>query len=159
MPVWSFGGCAVKLEHVEARLKGGTKMKIDGGCHCGAITYKAEVDLDKTSICHCIDCQQLTGTAFRVTVPAPEEHYRITRGTPKIYIKTAASGARRAQAFCGECGTHLYATSVGDGPKVYGIRVGTARQREQLIPRKQIWHRSALPWLPEFEGTLIVEEQ
>lgn len=27
-------------------------MKIDGGCHCGAITYEAEVDPEKTSICH-----------------------------------------------------------------------------------------------------------
>ena len=38
-------------------------MKIDGGCHCGAIAYEAEVDPEKTSICHCTDCQQLTGTA------------------------------------------------------------------------------------------------
>ncbi|CCV10080.1 conserved hypothetical protein [Mesorhizobium sp. STM 4661] len=89
----------------------------------------------------------------------PEDSYRITKGTPKVYIKTGANGAKRAQGFCGECGSHLYATSVGDGPKVYGIRVGTARQREQLVPRAQYWHRSALHWLPEFEGTRIVEEQ
>ncbi|TIO39203.1 MAG: GFA family protein, partial [Mesorhizobium sp.] len=50
-------------------------MRIDGACHCGAITYEAEVDPEKTSICHCADCQQLTGTAFRVTVGAPEEDY------------------------------------------------------------------------------------
>jgi hypothetical protein len=134
-------------------------MRIDGGCHCGAITYEAEVDPEKASICHCTDCQKLTGTAFRVTVPASEDNYRITKGTPKIYVKTGESGAKRAQGFCGECGSPLYATSVGDGPKVYGIRVGTANQREQLVPRKQIWHRSALHWLPELEGTVIVEKQ
>jgi hypothetical protein len=39
-------------------------MKIDGGCHCGAIAYEAEVDPDRVGICHCTDCQQLTGTAF-----------------------------------------------------------------------------------------------
>ena len=127
-------------------------MRIDGGCFCGAITYEADVDPEKTSICHCRDCQQLTGTAFRVTVPAPEEDYRITRGTPKVFIKTAASGARRAQAFCPECGSHLYATSAGEGPKVYGIRTGTARQRDRLVPRKQIWHGSKMEWLPEFDG-------
>ncbi|TIV43022.1 MAG: GFA family protein, partial [Mesorhizobium sp.] len=54
---------------------------------------------------------------------------------------------------------HLYATSVGDGPKVYGIRVGTARQRQDLVPRQQKWHRSALHWLPEFEGMTTLEEQ
>ncbi|RVA60582.1 GFA family protein, partial [Mesorhizobium sp. M7A.F.Ca.CA.001.08.1.1] len=95
-------------------------MRIDGGCHCGAITYEAEVDPEKTTICHCTDCQQLTGTAFRLTVPAPESNYRITKGTPKVYIKIVASGAKRTQAFCADCGSHLYATSVGDGPKVYG---------------------------------------
>ena len=76
-------------------------MRIDGGCFCGAITYEADVDPEKTSICHCRDCQQLTGTAFRVTVPAPEKDYRITRGTPKVFIKTAASGARPSPGAAG----------------------------------------------------------
>lgn len=134
-------------------------MKIEGGCHCGAITYEAEVDPEKTSICHCTDCQKLTGTAFRVTVPVSEDNFRIIGGTPKIYVKTGESGAKRAQGFCADCGSPLYATSVGDGPKVYGLRVGTSDQREQLVPRKQIWCRSALHWLPELEGTVIVEKQ
>ena len=43
-------------------------MKIDGSCHCGAIRYEAEVDPGGVSICHCTDCQKLTGSAFRVTV-------------------------------------------------------------------------------------------
>ena len=42
--------------------------------------------------------------------------------------------------------------------KVYGIRAGTARQREQLVPRREIWHRSALPWLPRFESVETVEK-
>ena len=134
-------------------------MKIDGGCHCGAITYSATVDPEKTSICHCTDCQTLTGTAFRVTVPVPEDQFEMTKGAPKIYVKTAPSGAKRAQAFCPECGSHLYATSVGEGPKIYGLRTGTARQRAELIPTKQVWHRSALPWLPEFEDMVTVETQ
>jgi len=126
-------------------------MKIDGGCHCGAIQYEATADLERTSICHCSDCQTLTGTAFRVSIQVPDQDFAFTRGAPKIYVKLAESGAKRAQAFCGECGTPLYATSVGDGPKVYSVRVGTARQRNELTPKRQIWHRSALPWLPDFD--------
>lgn len=134
-------------------------MRIDGGCHCGAITYEADVDPAKTSICHCTDCQKITGTAFRVTIFAPESDYRIKSGTPKEYIKVAESGAKRAQGFCGDCGSQLYSTSVGDGPKVYGIRVGTARQRQDLVPQKQVWHRSALHWLPDFAGLETVDRQ
>ena len=50
-------------------------MKIDGSCHCGAIRYEAEVDPGDVSICHCTDCQKLTGSAFRVTVAAEEARF------------------------------------------------------------------------------------
>lgn len=43
-------------------------MKITGGCHCGAIRYEAEVDPATAGICHCTDCQVLSGTAFRVSI-------------------------------------------------------------------------------------------
>src|SRR5689334_18981220 len=39
-------------------------MKIDGRCHCGEITFEAEVDPDALHICHCTDCQTLSGSAF-----------------------------------------------------------------------------------------------
>jgi hypothetical protein len=39
-------------------------MKIDGHCHCGQITFEAEVDPTALTICHCTDCQTLTGSAF-----------------------------------------------------------------------------------------------
>ena len=120
-------------------------MRIDGGCHCGRITYEAEINPDDVTICHCTDCQRLSGSAFRTVVPARKEGFRIT-GEPKVYVKTAESGNRRAQAFCPECGTPLFATAVSD-PQVYSIRLGTARQRGELPPRRQIWTRSALGWV------------
>jgi len=32
-------------------------MRIDGRCHCGFITYEAEIDPEMALICHCTDCQ------------------------------------------------------------------------------------------------------
>jgi hypothetical protein len=134
-------------------------MKIDGGCHCGYITYEAEVDPDKTAICHCTDCQRLSGSAFRTVVRSAEDGLRILSGEPTVYIKTAESGNKRAQAFCPRCGSPIYATSVEDGPKVYGLRVGTIRQRDQLIPKSQIWHRSHQAWVNDLAGVRSVEKQ
>jgi len=134
-------------------------MKIDGGCHCGAIAYEAEIDPAQVEICHCTDCQTLSGSAFRTVVPAPEENFRLLKGQPKIYVKTAESGAKRAQAFCAECGAQIYATSVGDGPKTYNLRLGTARQRALLKPQLQYWSRSALPWIGEIAAIPRVEKQ
>jgi len=44
-------------------------LRVHGSCHCGAISYEATVDTERVTICHCTDCQNLTGTAYRVSVP------------------------------------------------------------------------------------------
>ena len=102
-------------------------MKIDGHCHCGQITFEAEVDPTALTICHCTDCQTLTGSAFRINIPAPAEHFVLRSGTPKSYVKTAESGNKRRHAFCGDCGTPIYACAV-DNPQTYALRVGTITQ-------------------------------
>ena len=126
-------------------------MKIEGGCHCGNITYTAEVDPEKVGICHCTDCQTLSGSAFRTSVPAAKDGFHIRSGQPKIYIKTAESGTKRAQAFCPECGTSIYSAAVSD-PQVFNIRVGTTRQRTELRPKSQGWCRSRLDWVTDLES-------
>lgn len=134
-------------------------MQVDGACHCGNIRYQAEIDPDRVSICHCTDCQELTGTAYRVTVPVAREHFKLLQGTPKTYLKTTAdSGRRRVQAFCGDCGTPLYATDVGESGAL-GLRVGGIKQRAQLAPKRQIWFRSALPWALELHGITHLERE
>ena len=134
-------------------------MKIDGSCHCGDITYEAEIDPEKVVICHCSDCQTLSGSPFRTVALSQEGTFALRSGEPTIYVKTAQSGAKREQAFCPQCGSPIYSTSVGNGPKIYGIRVGTIRQRSELIPKLQIWGRSEQHWLSDLDAVDKVEQQ
>lgn len=120
-------------------------MQVHGSCHCGAVRYEAQVDPERTAICHCTDCQKLTGSAYRVSVPALEGSLRLVSGQPSIYVKIGDAGTRRAQAFCPNCGSPLY-TYDADHPKIYGLRVGCIEERQALVPRKQKWCRSALQW-------------
>ena len=124
-------------------------MKVQGSCHCGYIKFEAKADPEKAGICHCTDCQTSTGSAFRTNVPVPGNGFKMLSGTPAIYVKTTAeSGTPRAQAFCPKCGSPIYSTSPGDGPKEsYMVRVGTLAQRSAFVPKKQNWFRSAQPWL------------
>ncbi|MEO8751615.1 MAG: GFA family protein [Casimicrobiaceae bacterium] len=121
-------------------------MNVHGACHCGAVAYEATVDPDRVVICHCTDCQNLTGTAYRVTVPTRVDDFRLQQGVPKIYFKVGGSGRRRAQTFCGDCGSHLYSYTADVPPLTFGLRVGCIRERRELTPRKRIWCRSALEW-------------
>ena len=123
-------------------------MKIDGGCHCGALRCEAEIDPDQVGICHCTDCQTLSGTAFRVVSQIPKSKFKFVRGTPKTYTKIAESGRPRILAFCDNCGTNIYATGA-DEAIPYGLRIGTCTQRKELKPSREKWKLSALPWLPD----------
>jgi hypothetical protein len=80
----------------------------------------------------------------------PGETFRMTGGEPTRFIKTAESGNKRELTFCPKCGSSIYATAPGDGPKTYNVRAGTLRQRDQFVPRMQIWARSKAPWLDDF---------
>ena len=134
-------------------------MKIDGACHCGAITIEGEADPEKTTVCHCTDCQTGTASAFRVSVPVSGETFKM-KGQPAIYVRTTAeSGNPRAQAFCPTCGSPIYATSPGEGQQaVYMVRVGILRQRDQFVPTRQIWFRSARPWTTQLDAVPKVEK-
>jgi hypothetical protein len=133
-------------------------MKVEGTCHCGQITFTAEIDPDAVRICHCTDCQRLTGSAYRVNVQTSAASFVLRSGTPRIYIKTAESGNKRAHAFCPNCGTPIYATDP-QVPREYSIRVGTLMQRAELRPTRQIWHRSALPWVTDIRDVPQIERQ
>ena len=122
-------------------------MQANGACHCGAVSFTAEIDPSRVMLCHCTDCQVLSGSAFRIVVMAPVGNFTI-RGKTKSHVKVAQSGNRRAQVFCPECGTPLYAAAP-ENPTSVSIRLGCIEQRAILRPAVQIWQHSALPWLPE----------
>ncbi len=134
-------------------------MKIDGRCHCGYISYEAEVDPEKVMICHCTDCQTLSGSAFRTVAITRENTFRLLSGKLKIYVKTGESGTERQQSFCPECGTPIYSGTVGEGSKVHSIRVGTIRQRDALMPKMQLWFRSSQRWLGDLGSVPKMEKQ
>ena len=132
-------------------------MHVDGRCHCGAIRYEAEVEPDSIAICHCRDCQRLSGSAFRANVSAPADTFRIS-GRPKLYVKIGDSGARRVHAFCQECGGPVYSCAEGE-PTAYSLRVGALVQTDELgRVARQIWTMRRRPWtltladVPETEG-------
>jgi hypothetical protein len=136
----------------------GNDMKIDGRCHCGYVRFEAEADPETTTICNCTDCQTMSGAPLRAIVATRPGTFVLLSGKPTEYRKTADSGNVRLQAFCPHCGTPIYATSTGDEPKAYNVRLGSLRQRNELVPRRQIFVRSQQAWVndlnsvPKFDG-------
>ena len=77
-----------------------------------------------------------------------------------MQLTTADSGKPRLQAFCGSCASPIYSTTPGEGVQPsYMVRVGILRQRDQLVPRRQNWFRSARSWVLKLEAVPKNEKQ
>src|SRR5205823_15079126 len=82
----------------------------------------------------------------------------VSRGATRLTVRSSTPRTLHRKAFCPHCGTAIYATSTGDEPKAYNVRVGALRQRNELVPRRQIFVRSQQTWvndfnsIPKFEG-------
>jgi hypothetical protein len=126
------------------------RMHIDGACHCGGVTYEAEVDPERVIICHCTDCQTVSGAPYRVNVPVLLENISL-RGEPRTYVKRGDSGDEVATAFCSECGSALYSAK-GAAPTFLWLRMGAVKQRAALPPKMQGFCRSAMPWAMDISG-------
>ena len=133
-------------------------MKIDGGCHCGYITYEAEADPERPpSAIARLPASLRIGVSHRR--PRRRRHIQNHRWRANHLCKDAESGARRVQGFCPRCGTPIYSTAEGDEPKLYSIRVGTVRQRAALVPKVQIWSRSQLHWVTDLASVRRLDRQ
>jgi hypothetical protein len=131
-------------------------MKVEGGCYCGAVRYRAEGDPVMKGQCHCRECQYLTGGAPNYVMGVPEAGFTFTRGAAKPFQrKDLATPVTRE--FCAECGTHLLTRAPGlrgvvlikvgtlDDPSVFG-----GPQLAIYTSEKQSFHQVP-PGIPAFE--------
>ena len=97
-------------------------MKLEGGCYCGEVRYKAEGNPMLKAQCHCRECQYISGGAPNMFVLMPPDGFSYTKGTPKKFMRSDLEGAVTRE-FCAECGTHI----VTRPPSVPGVvlKVGT----------------------------------
>ena len=134
-------------------------MLIDGSCHCGRITYRAEIDPRRVYVCHCADCQAISGSPYRWAVPVAAADFELLSGTTKIHEKTGSTGRRNHQHFCPDCASPIYSTTPAAEPPVFNLRLGTARQRDRLAPWNQYWCRSAQGWALAGPPAVCVDTQ
>lgn len=120
------------------------KVKITGGCLCGAVRYEVTQNPDDdTPYCHCRICQKALGGPFAYFVifsgPNIGDTFRFVRGEPKYY----RSSEWAERGFCPECGTPL----VMRDSEGFGVMVGSLDRPEDFPPTVHVGIESQVPWL------------
>jgi hypothetical protein len=127
---------------------------LTGGCRCGAVRYRAEVD-DPTrhGLCHCEDCRRSAGAPAVAWLAVPKDSFAVTEGEAVRW--DGRGGAERY--FCGRCGTGLYYFNEAVLPGIADIQSATLDKAGEFAPGVQIQcaerlgYMARLGELPEFE--------
>jgi hypothetical protein len=97
-------------------------MKVEGGCYCGQLRYKAEGEPMMKAQCHCRECQYISGGGPNMFLAMPPQGFAYTKGKPKIFKRSDLENPVTRE-FCENCGTHIVSRAPGF-PAVI-IKVGT----------------------------------
>jgi hypothetical protein len=92
-----------------------------GACHCGAVTFEAELDLTQSSYrCNCSICRR---TRFWPAVARPEG-FRLLTGEAEL-TQYLFNTRKNQHYFCRHCGVRCFGigteTPIG---KMYGVNLG-----------------------------------
>jgi hypothetical protein len=75
----------------------------EGGCHCGQVRFRAQVDLDLLSQCSCSICTK-KGILHLPVVPAA---FDLLQGKDALTVYTFGTGVAQ-HTFCTHCGMHAF---------------------------------------------------
>lgn len=128
---------------------------IDARCSCGALALSLPGLSSLVVACHCVDCQRRTGAPFGVGAFYPAEGVAIS-GSPKEYVRTAASGGTVRSYFCSDCGSTVY-WKADSLPAMIGVAVGAITAPDYPAPIRSVFEQSKHDWL-EIPGALHFQQ-
>ncbi len=129
---------------------------LNGGCMCGAVRYSCKTEPAATVVCHCLDCQKRSGSAFLTTMFYLQSDVEMT-GELKSFDKGTDAGNMMTRAFCGICGTHISETTTGYPGHVF-VAAGTLDDPSRVTPNVQCWTPRSLHWLESVTGLKAFEK-
>lgn len=124
-------------------------MKLAGGCHCGAIRYEVEVEVEGEpvahALCHCSDCRRCAGAPMVGWAMYRGDAVTVTKGTPAVYA-SSASGRRQ---FCANCGTGLFYTNAEILPSLIDVQSATYDDPDAVPARIHIQVAERIGWMEQ----------
>ncbi len=119
-------------------------------CCCGQLRIQVEGEPRGVGICHCLACQQRTGSVF-ATLASFSAPFKVF-GSATEYVRAGDQGARFRFRFCPVCGTTVFHSEEGHDDSV-GVAVGAFADPEFPAPQWSIYDSRRHPWVQLPPGT------
>ena len=122
------------------------RIPFTGTCQCGGVHYRVTEQPIVTVVCHCLDCQKLSASAFSLSMPIYRRSFEIVRGTFKVWSRSAASGNTALCYSCSECSNRIYHENPAF-KKTLRLKPGALDDTSELKPVAHIWTKRKQPWV------------
>jgi len=99
----------------------------------------------RVSICHCLDCQRRTGSAFGYQAQFPRAQVSVA-GEAAKFVRTADSGNSATFSFCPRCGSTVYWEPQALPDRIY-VAAGVFADPEFLPPRHSVYEARRHSWV------------
>lgn len=121
-------------------------LPAEGGCQCGEVRYRVTGEPLYLTICHCLECQRQSGSAFAMSLRLRAADVQLIHGEPKTWTRPSDVGGPVACRFCATCGTRVW-HEPSTPPGFIHIKSGTLDDPSQLAPQYESWTIRKHPWL------------
>lgn len=122
-------------------------------CRCGQLRATAIDEPVRVSVCHCLDCQKRSGSAFSAQARWPADQVTI-EGQSKTWCHLADSGNRITYHFCAECGSTVHYAIEGKFDGLIAIPLGAFDDPYFASPAFSVWEERKHEWV-EISGEQV----
>ena len=122
-----------------------------GGCACGAVRFEVSAAPRRVSLCHCMTCRRVHGSAFGAYAMFARDAVQLSG--PVQMWQSSAEGRRY---FCQTCGSVAFMEYV-DSDEL-DIPLGAFDSVGLYEPTYELWCCHKEPWLPQGVRTEYEEE-
>jgi hypothetical protein len=127
-------------------------------CSCGQLSIVCAGEPARISVCHCLACQQRTGSVFSTQARFRRSDVLAVDGISISYTRTADSGNTLTFHFCQICGSTVYFQQ-NHTPDIIAIPVGAFADPCFPMPRVSVYESRKHAWvvLPQGDDIEHVE--
>jgi hypothetical protein len=114
-------------------------------CSCGQLRLTCAGEPVRISICHCLACQQRTGSVFGTQARFHRDNVAID-GNSTAFMRVGDSGGTVTFHFCPTCGSTVY-WQLASAPEVIAVAVGNFADPHFPKPRHSVYEERRHPWV------------